>query len=219
MIDLDHPIALANTAGPVTVFNYPQIVSGVLHFAMLDYTRLFIVRVDLRFPVRMPKSNIPGNVVMGRFIKSLRAKVLAQRKRVRKKYGRAHSTKIRFVWVREFGSQSKRPHYHVMLVFNRDAYKSVGDFQSNDDNLARCIQGAWASALGVDFDNHRSLASFSRGGQYQIINGRSLDCVMHAMIYLCKDYTKVWDGSRNIGYSLAREDLLTHRCSVQCLHV
>jgi len=105
-----------------------------------------------------------------------------------------------------------------MVVVNRDAYRGIGDLNSNDDNLARCIQGAWASALRLNPDAYRGLVSFSRGGQYYIINGNGYKRVMGAMQYLSKEYSKVQDGARNIGYSLARKDLMTHGCSIQCLH-
>jgi hypothetical protein len=218
MINIERPIVVHGNSRSLVVFSFFQVVSCVLHFAVKENVRLFIVRVDLRFPQRAQTDQISDGVIMGRFIKSLRTKILAQRNRVRKKYGTAQSTRVRCVWVRELGPKGSFSHYHAMLVFNRDAYRVLEDFQSNDDNLARCIQGAWASALGVDFDNHRSLASFSRNGQYQIINGHGLDEVMCDMMHLNNYFSKAWDGARNIGYSLAREDLLTHRCSIQCLH-
>lgn len=199
-------------------YSYFEIIDGVLRYAMQDYRRLYAVRADVRFPKEMPANQIPGNEVMGRFVKSLRSKVKYQRDRVRTKYGRAHATDVRVVWVREFGPESKRPHYHLMLVFNRDAYRSLGDYKSDDDNLSRCIQGAWTSALKVDFEMHKWLVSFSRNGQYEIINGHGYRQALEAMQYLCKEYSKVRDGARNIGYSLARKDLLTHGYSIQCVH-
>jgi hypothetical protein len=219
MIDIERPIVVHGNSKALVVFSFSQMVSGVLHFAMKDYIRLLIVRIDLRFPKRMHKDQIPDGAIMGKFIKLLRVKVLAQRNRVKRKFGTAHITRVRCVWVREFAPEGSCPHYHAMLVFNRDAYRSLDGFQSNGDNLGRCIQGAWASALGVDFDNHRSLASFCRDGQYQIINGHGLDKVVHAMTHLCNDFAKPWENARSIGYILAREDLLAHKCSVQCLHV
>ena len=200
------------------IFSYFEILDGVLRYAMKDYRRLFVVRLDLRFPQRLASDQIPGNEVMARFIKSLRSKIKHQRERARKKGVRAHSTDVRFVWVREFGETNNRPHYHVMLVVNRDAYRSLGKYDSDHDNLARCIKGAWAAALNVDVATYAGLVNFSRNGQYEIINGNGYQGVLTAMLYLCKGYSKVRDGARNIGYSLARVDLLTHACSIQCLH-
>jgi hypothetical protein len=202
----------------LNIFSYFEIIDGVLRYAMKDYRRLLIVRLELRFPKCMPANEIPGNEALGRFVKSLKSKIEFQRARASRGGKRAHSTDVRLVWVREFGPVSKRPHYHLMVVVNRDAYRGVGDFSSNDDNLARCIQGAWTSALKLDYESHRWLVSFSRGGQYTIINGHGYKAVMRAMQYLSKDNTKVRDGARNIGYSLAREDLITHGCSIQCHH-
>lgn len=200
------------------IFSYFEIVDGVLRYAMRDYLRLFVVRLDLRFPQRLPSNQIPDNRVMGRFIKSLRSKINHQRERARKRGVRAHATDVRFVWVREFGDVHKRPHYHVMLVVNRDAYRSLGRYDSDDDNLARCIKGAWAAALNLEVAICDGLVNFTSNGQYEIINGNGYQEVLTAMHYLCKDYTKVRDGARNVGYSLARVDLATHSCSVQCLH-
>jgi hypothetical protein len=209
---------MTEPGAPLVVFNYPQVVSGVLHYAMADHVRLFVVRVDLCFPQRMALNQIPGNEVMGRFIKALRGRVNAHRQRVMREYSRACATRIRFAWVRIFAPYTNRPYYHLMLTFNRDAYRTLGNYRSNEDSLARCIQGAWTGALNVDFSSHRSLARFLKNGQYEIINGGGAQQVMDSMMYLCKDYSDVWNVSRNIGYSLARQDLLSHRCSIQCLH-
>jgi hypothetical protein len=202
----------------LNIFSYFEIIDGVLRYAMKSYPRLFVVRLELRFPKRIPAHEIPGNEVLARFVKSLRSKVKYQRARAGRDGKRAHPTDVRLVWVREFGPVSKRPHYHLMVVVNRDAYRGVGDFNSSDDNLARCIQGAWASTLKLDFEVYRGLVSFSRGGQYYIINGNGYKQVLGAMQYLSKEYSKVRDGARNIGYSLTPRDLLTHGCSIQCLH-
>lgn len=202
----------------LNIFSYFEIIDGVLQYAMRNYRRLLVVRLELRFPKCMSTNEIPGNEALGRFVKSLRSKVEFQRARASKGGKRAHPTDVRLVWVREFGPVSKRPHYHLMVVVNRDAYRGVGDLNSNDDNLARCIQGAWASALRLNPDVYRGLVSFSRGGQYYIINGNGYKQVLGAMQYLSKEYSKVLDGARNIGYSLARKDLMTHGCSIQCLH-
>lgn len=154
----------------LNIFSYFEIIDGVLRYAMRDYRRLLVVRLELRFPKAMPAGEIPNNKVMGRFIKSLRSKVKCQRARVGRDGKRAHPTDVRLVWVREYGPVSKRPHYHLMIVVNRDAYRGIGDINSDDDNLARCIQGAWASALNLNAEVYRGLVSFSRGGQYNIIN-------------------------------------------------
>lgn len=200
------------------IFSYFEIIDGVLTSAMRVYRSSFVIRLELRFPKEMPADQIPSNKVMDRFVKSLRSKVKHQRERVSAKYGRAHPRDVRLVWVREFGPESKRPHYHLMVVVNRDAYRSLGDYKSSDDNLARCIQGAWTSALKVDYEAHRWLVSFSRRGQYHIVNGHGYQEALKAMLYLCKEYSKVRDGSRNIGYTLARKDWAIHTCSIQCLH-
>ena len=202
----------------LNIFSYFEIIDGVLQYAMRNYRRLLVVRLELRFPKCMSTGEIPGNEALGRFAKSLRSKIEFQRARASKGGKRAHPTDVRLVWVREFGPVSKRPHYHLMVVVNRDAYRGIGDLNSNDDNLARCIQGAWASALRLNPDAYRGLVSFSRGGQYDIINDNGYKQVLGAMQYLSKEYSKVQDGARNIGYSLARKDLMTHGCSIQCLH-
>ncbi|MGE6384727.1 inovirus Gp2 family protein [Pseudomonas sp. NPDC078416] len=183
---------------------------------MKDYRRLLVVRLELRFPKAMPAGEIPDNRVLDKFTQSLRSKVKYQRARAGRDGKRAHPTDVRLVWVREFGPVSKRPHYHLMIVVNRDAYRGLGNFNSDDDNLARCIQGAWASALKLNAEVYRGLVNFSRGGQYKIINGHGYRQVLEAMQYLSKEYSKVRDGARNIGYSLARKDLTTHGCSIQC---
>lgn len=47
-----------------------------------------------------------------------------------------------------YGQQGK-PHYHVAILLNRDAFCSLGHFQPGRDNLFNRLVSAWGSALGL----------------------------------------------------------------------
>ena len=55
----------------LNIYSYFEIIDCVLRYAMHDYRRLYVVRAEVRFPKEMPANQLPGNEVMGRFVKSL----------------------------------------------------------------------------------------------------------------------------------------------------
>ncbi|MEX6035785.1 YagK/YfjJ domain-containing protein [Providencia hangzhouensis] len=59
--------------------------------------------------------------------------------------------RLRYIWVREIGERN-RPHYHALLLLNKDFYWSAGHFGITT-SLAGLIQQAWCSALGIELTN------------------------------------------------------------------
>ncbi len=110
-------------------------------------SRIFIVRIDLRFPLKVKHKN--DSRVISRFFESLKSKLKAHEKRNKKDKKRIYPNKLKYVWVREIGPINKNQHYHCVLFFNKDAFFSIGDFK-NTNSLYSMINSAWFSAIGID---------------------------------------------------------------------
>ncbi|WP_330985124.1 MULTISPECIES: inovirus Gp2 family protein [Enterobacterales] len=175
--------------------------------ARREYSRLLAIRIDLRFPLKSADAIKMDREVITRTIKSLNKKICADSKRKKKRGLQVYPCRVRFIWVREFKqSDNSKKHYHVLLLLNKDAYYHPGDF-SKKNTLSYMIKSAWASAIGISYEDAEGLVEFPANGCYWIKrNGedelKTFDAVMFRTSYFAKMATKVYgDGERNFGCS------------------
>lgn len=172
--------------------------------ALTQYPRVFAFRFDLRLPTETQLPDfVCTNQVIERFMESFKAKIAHNRSQARQLNKYAHDSKVRYVWAREQGQHGK-PHYHLAILLNRDAFTALGKFETGRDNMFNRLEQAWASALGLSVEAVRGLVELPRnpcyhlnlgelGGQAEFFNRAS---------YLCKAATKVFgDGSHGFGAS------------------
>ncbi|MFM5513585.1 inovirus Gp2 family protein [Aeromonas veronii] len=177
------------------------------------HPRVFAVRVDLRFP-QIPVMDDPDmptgfppeveeEEVITRFFASLKSQIQALRHRKGKTGTRFF---LGYIWVKEQVT-SQYPHYHVVLLFNRDDYGYLGDYSNFDtDNMATRIRKAWCRALRLAYPDYASLVHFPADAEYRFDR---LDAVLHndnfykflvRIAYLFKLRSKII-GERNFGHS------------------
>ncbi|SFI22132.1 Protein of unknown function [Collimonas sp. OK307] len=171
-----------------------------------QYRRVFAFRLDLRFPPGLISHDISDdNQIIERFIGSFKAKIKHNRQLALRANQYAHDTVVRYVWTREVGQQG-RPHYHLAILLNFDAFSSLGIFFPGRDNMFNRLHDAWASALGLPSENVKGLVHIPDNPYYHM---RRDD---HAVIadfffrasYLCKSATKSFgNGSHGFGASRA----------------
>ena len=144
--------SLPKSYGLINVDYFKELID-VIGMAQSINPRVTAIRVDLRYPASLLGDDMPCMELVDRedkitrFFKSLRAKlgVLSQKKH---KAGLRHyPDNLHYVWAREHGS-SEYPHYHILLLLNKDAFYHIGDYKS-PDSLAGLIIQAWASAWGL----------------------------------------------------------------------
>tara|TARA_R110001583_G_scaffold87190_3_gene227839 strand:- start:1712 stop:2380 length:669 start_codon:yes stop_codon:yes gene_type:complete len=188
--------------GPL-IREYLDSLIATIHNALNEYPRGFAIRFDLRFPHNwdFTKNNNPE---LKRFIASLKAKIKHDRSRSDQLYARVHDTTVRCVWANEYGQEGK-PHYHFLILLNRDAYSTLGHFDSDLENMSSRIRGAWASALAITWEQSAGLVEFPKNSTYRINNTEgdpaTAELVMRAS-YLCKAATKQYgDRRHSFGYS------------------
>lgn len=176
-----------------------------LQRAQDEHSRVFAARFDLRFPEgsQLPADSYTSQVVQ-RFVDSLKAKINHDRARSKQAKSCSHGTSIRYVWAKEIG-QGGKPHYHFLLLLNRDAYHTFGLFNSEFENMYGRIQAAWASALGLPCGEGIGLVHVPQNAVYGVFRGDGevgLEGVFNRASYLCKAATKVYgDGSHSFGCS------------------
>lgn len=179
--------------GPFAL-EYLDGVYATIQRALADYPRLFAVRFDLHYPRNQALPAEAGSsVVIDRFVASLKAKIRHDRSRAAELNKRVHDTVVRYVWVKEYGAES-RPHYHFLLLLNRDAYHTLGFFNSQNENLYSRIVSAWASALQLTWDEALGLVHIPDNPTYQVRDSVEFAALFYRVSYMCKVKTKRYGG-------------------------
>ena len=183
---------------------YLNRLQQTMQCALAQYSRVFAFRVDLRLPVGLQLADSAyTNQVIGRFIDSFKAKIAHNLSQARQLNPYAHDRKVRYVWARGQGQHDK-PHYHLAILLNRDAFTALGKFETGRDNMFNRLEQAWASALGLSVEAVRGLVELPRNPCYHLnlgeLGGQAE--FFHRASYLCKAATKVFgDGSHGFGAS------------------
>lgn len=188
--------------GPL-IHEYLDISWSVIQRSLQDYSRVFAVRLDLRFPENGHQPYANTNLVIERFIASLKAKIKHNRNKALEVNRYAHDTSIRYLWCRELG-QHGVPHYHLALLLNNDAYCTLGMYVLGRPNLFSRIHEAWASALEIPVSDARGLVEFPQNPYYilQRSDPTAISQFFHRVSYLCKADTKHYgDGVHSFGAS------------------
>ncbi|WP_350599194.1 inovirus Gp2 family protein [Pseudomonas sp. 65/3-MNA-CIBAN-0223] len=172
--------------------------------ALTQYSRVFAFRVDLRLP---SETELPDyaftNEVIERFIESFKAKIKHNRSQARKLNKYAHDSKFRYVWARELGQYGK-PHYHLAILLNRDAFTALGKYEIGRDNMFNRLVEAWASALGLSVEAVSGLVEIPNNPSYPMNRDDPVgqEEFFYRASYLCKSATKAYgDGSHGFGCS------------------
>lgn len=186
-------LLLLKGVGPY-VLEYLERTYDTIEKAVHQYPRVSAIRFDLRYPAGLGLSDeLMTNAAISAFVDSLKSKVANNRRGAKLKYDRVHDSVVRYVWVREYDETDTRPHYHFLLLLNRDAFHTVGYFNSESDNLYHRIVSAWASALGLPPEDGYGLVHMPKNHTYAINMNRSDSGwaeLFTRVSYLCKVNTK-----------------------------
>ncbi|EAP9950616.1 inovirus Gp2 family protein [Salmonella enterica] len=185
----------------------------VLNNAIDQYPRTLAVIAILRLPEYRDidgsisnTSDHNGNVI-SRFIESLKEKITAYQNRKVRRNIRVHYSELRYAWVREY-DQGGKPHYHIALFFNHDAFNTLGNYRNKSDNLGTLIENAWLSALSLSaFHEYRTLVHFPDNPLYYL-HTHSTDFIdiynslTFRLSYFAKERSKIYSrDNRSFGCS------------------
>lgn len=188
---------------------YLSSIDEVLASALRVHPRTFVIRIDLHFPQRVNCPDYPYNYEYGaitRFISSFKAKISHHQGKSAKSGKRVHATSVKYIWAKEI-YESLSPHYHLVLLVNADAYRSLGNMSYHGDNMINRIKQAWASALSIPEINCGGLVHKPDNPTYKLdINANNFSQVyadvFYRLSYLAKLDTKNYgDHSRSFGCS------------------
>ncbi|WP_271311511.1 inovirus Gp2 family protein [Yersinia intermedia] len=194
--------------------HYVNRIQETINKSVSEYPRTMLLRIDLRLPDTNVGSYNGDSTLVTRFIASLKSQVEAYFLKKQSEGKRVHRCHIRHIWAREFNQDGKK-HYHLALLFNKDAYAYPGSYTPEDGeythNLAVMVMEAWVRTLNLHgseyYQQYYSLVEFPENCYYHL-NANSADfstqftAVVDRVNYLAKEFSKVHsDGQRNFGCS------------------
>jgi len=195
---------LMRVKGPF-VARYLDRIIAVMESSLAAHPRTLAVRFDLRLPQHARVWT--EHRLMDRFMASLKEKIKWARYRAARaaKDGRVHQSEVHYVWAREVG-QRGRPHYHVVLFLNRDAFSALGKYEAGRDNLYCRIMEAWASTLKLLVEDAVGLVHIPRNAVFRVDASCevSKDAFFKRASYLTKSATKVQESRHSFGGSRRR---------------
>ncbi|WP_194734497.1 YagK/YfjJ domain-containing protein, partial [Pseudomonas aeruginosa] len=147
---------------------YPSDLKHTIDLALAEYPRVFAFRVDLRLPrgIELPDYAYT-NQVISEFFESFTRKIRYDQERVRQRDGYARGCKVRYAWTREV-PRGGRPHYHVLILLNRDAYYTVGKLRSARANMINRMEESWACALGLSLGQVSGLVNIPKNAEDRV---------------------------------------------------
>lgn len=174
------------------ITEYLATLKSTIGLALGQYPRLLAFRADLRLPAGIDLPDYAyTNAVIREFWGSFKAKIEHNRIMARKQNPHSHGCEVRYAWAREVGA-GERPHYHLLILLNRDAFYTVGRLQSETPNMINRLEEAWATALGLQLDQVSGLVELPDNATYRVDRGDQyvLASLFYRASYLCKVATK-----------------------------
>lgn len=175
------------------VHEYLERLKTTIDLALDQYPRVLAFRADLRLPehIELPAYAF-NNEAISRFFASFKAKIRGNRAQALGRGG-LHDSEVRYVWSREVGSKG-RPHYHLLILVNRDAFFTMGRLGSDRPNMISRMEEAWASALDLTVEQVIGLVHIPDNAQFRVDRGNAekLSRLFLRASYLCKVATKAY---------------------------
>ncbi|PHI30971.1 inovirus Gp2 family protein [Budvicia aquatica] len=181
----------------------------VIQRTLKDTSRVMAFRLDLRLPDGALDID-KDSAVITRFFASLRAQIKAHELRNKKRGIRVYPCNLQYLWVREFGLEKNKKHYHLLILVNKDAYYSPGDISGKLDTkrgvLTLMAIKAWLRALKLSDESYRSLvylpSAYYHLKKQEGLNSQVYRDLIYHTSYMAKLATKSSeDGERNFGCS------------------
>jgi len=187
------------------ILDYLESLHSTVQKSLAEYSKTFGLRFDLRYPDHLQDKKIDDGQIIKTFIDSLKSQIKSDINKVAKQ-GRAHGTRLRYVWCKEI-DKSKKCHFHFLILLNGDAYHNKGRLLSKNMNTAKRIMEAWKRAINKNSFQHvdpKGLVHFCKNGSYIVKrdDNEKLNALFHHGSYLCKTRSKKYvNGKHAFGKS------------------
>lgn len=187
------------TAGGPLIENYLARSHRVMSASLNCHPRITAIRFDLRLPSGSDWAD-DDNRLLGVFWDKLKNEIARDRRKAKRDNPKAHDTKVHYLWAREYDQSGGQPHWHCLLLVNKDAYYELGFFKSGNSNMYHRIASAWCSALGESVGQFEALVEVPNNPVYHIDRHDRNDAyadLFFRVSYFAKMKTKKYHGNVN----------------------
>lgn len=184
--------------GPL-IENYLDRIDKIIQTALLHHTRVAALRFDLRLPHGRQVA-ADHNRLMTAFWERLKDRIESNRAQAKRTLDMAHDTSVHYVWAREYDETGNRPHWHCVLLVNKDAYRDIGRLKAEGENMYTRIVAAWNSALGLPPGQDFGLVHVPNNPVYHLhreSDGSDFRDLFYRLSYFAKERSKQYGGSVN----------------------
>lgn len=179
--------------------NYLDRIDKILQTALLHHPRVSALRFDLRLPQGMQVAE-NHNGLMTAFWERLKDRIESDRAQATRTLHMAHDTSVHYVWAREYDETGNRPHWHCVLLVNKDAYYGIGRLWAEEENMYKRIVAAWNSALGLLPGHDLGLVHVPDNPVYHLdrnSDGSDFSDLFYRLSYFAKARSKQYGGFIN----------------------
>ncbi len=164
-----------------------------LHSTLVKATNAHSRTLGIRFELLFPQDGIINEEridgCISKFVEALKYQIKVANSKCMPCGRPVHASDVRYVWVREQDS-SVSPHYHFLLLLNRDAFHTLGKFEVGRDNLFNRIRKAWNTALGLMPQMDYQYIYIPQNSTYHVNDSSGFSDLFYRASYLCKLRTK-----------------------------
>ncbi|AMF96265.2 inovirus Gp2 family protein [Vibrio harveyi] len=184
----------------------------VLTQATSCFPRTFAFRVDLRFP----RGYKFGETFpyMKKFFGSLESQITEELKRRKRRFRSVSEERLRYIWCKEI-DKSENPHYHMVILLNKDNFQSLGDFKRVIRDECKCkhlyqmLLCAWSRVLGIELEGAHRAVHIPENATYIVKafegeekeGNKQFRELFNRSVYLAKARTQAIGVSRSFGRS------------------
>lgn len=145
-------------------------IDQVISWALEQSSKVYAVRLDLRFPKNYELSGLGdfSNEPIQRFFKFLRKRLDSHCQGKPELGLRRHPHNLIGLWSREYDRGHTRPHFHVLIILNGNAFRAIGDISAGGSPLYRMVDESWLSALRCPGFGLDRLVHVCESGQYRM---------------------------------------------------
>lgn len=157
------------------VESYLGRLSAILNKSIQNHGKVFAFRLDLQHPIFFQPidTSCLSNQHLHDFIKGLRRRLKLYEKAKKAAGIRVHSVEFDYVWAREYSSNSAKPHFHLLLLFNGHTFNTLGCFSNEHESLYNRMAESWAEALGLHASEGAKYLHIPENSQYMVRCGGS----------------------------------------------
>lgn len=178
---------------------YLDQIYDTLQKALDQYTRIFVIRIQLKYPYLLVKPEDElTNALVQRFTTLLEERIKYHMKKVGEPHQQVDDIAVRYSWA-EDRCKEGGPRYHLLLLLNANAFRMLGYSNRGLECMRGRLVSVWADTLGLAAIRCSGLVHVSKRAIASVDSAR-LSAEMHHISWSCQFLSRV--AAKRHGYGI-----------------